>query len=174
MIGLAANQDDPQHQSQNELSRHQAQLSLMRRAADTENDEAKAQRGQKRAEKIEAMFGARRRRQGPNADRHRHKAEGNVDRKQPGPGPERENTGSNRRPEGEGGADDHRVITISAAEHAAWIYEADQRRIHAHEAAGAEALKYPPYQQARQRPGAGASERRNREQQHPAEINALV
>ena len=120
------------------------------------------------------MFGARRQRQGSHADRHRQQAEGNIDREQPRPRPQRQNTGGDRRPEGKGGADDHRVIAKAAAEQPAWIDETDQRRIHGHQTAGAEALQHARDQKSGQRPGAGASERGNREQQQAAEINAPV
>ncbi len=54
------------------------------------------------------------------------------------------------------------------------IDEADQRRVHAHDAAGAEPLQRAGDQQARQRPGQRAAERCQREQDQSAEIDALV
>ncbi len=54
------------------------------------------------------------------------------------------------------------------------INETNQRRIHTHDAAGAQTLQHARHQQAGQRPGAGAGQRRHGEQHETCEINPAV
>ena len=67
-----------------------------------------------------------------------------------------------------------RVVTEAAALQVPGIDETNQRRIHAHDAAGAEALQHARSQQAGQRPRAGAGERGQREQQKSREVDPAV
>ena len=82
--------------------------------------------------------------------------------------------GGNRRAERERRSDHQRVMAEAAAEHMGRVDEADQRRVYAHDAAGAQPLQRPRGGQARQRPCEGATERGQREQQQAAEIDPLM
>jgi hypothetical protein len=84
------------------------------------------------------------------ADQHRNEAEGDVDGEQPAPRPDRKNAGGDGGAEREGGRHDERVVSEPAALQAAGIDEANQRGIHAHDAAGAEPLQHARDQQAGQ------------------------
>ena len=143
----------------------------MRRAADADEEEAEAACGQGRARKIERVLCARRFRQGLQADPDCDHAEGNIDREQPRPCSDRKDPGGNRRPERERRSDHERVVAEAAAQHMRRVDEADQRRVYAHDAAGAQPLQRPRRRQAGQRPCEGAAKRGQREQQQAAEID---
>jgi hypothetical protein len=117
---------------------------------------------------------ARRTRQRLQSDPHRQHAERDVDRKQPRPRTERQDGRGDRRPECEGGAHHQRVMAKTTAEHMGRVDEANQRRIHAHDAAGTKPLQRPRGQKTGQRPRQGAAERSQREQQKSANIDALM
>ena len=98
----------------------------MRGTADAENEKTKTDRCQTCTGKIERTHGARRIRQRLHADTHRNQPKGNVDREQPRPGSQRQDTGSDRRSQREGGRDDERVMAEPTPEEAVWVDVADQ------------------------------------------------
>ena len=149
MIGVPAHQQPAQQDRGDKLDRHHARRRLVRGTSDPENEQTEAARSQQRAGKIECVHGARRVRQGLQADGNGNHAEGNVDREQPRPRPYRQNAGGDRWPQCEGGRDHQRVMAKSAAEKPARIDETNKRRVHAHDAAGAQPLQRPRRQQAR-------------------------
>ncbi|MGY4458872.1 hypothetical protein ACVWYI_002832 [Bradyrhizobium sp. LB13.1] len=171
---MAARQDEAEHERRDQLDAHDHRREIMRGAADARDEQAEAGRRQDRAEKVKAVIGARRLRQHRKADADRDEAERDVDGEQPRPWADRENGGGNRRPEGEGGRDHQRVVTEAAAEHPAGIDEAHQRRVDAHDAAGAEPLQRARNQETVQRPRLRAEQRGDGEQDQAAEIDALV
>lgn len=146
----------------------------MRGAADAGDEQAEADGGEKRADEIKAMIGARRLRQHRKADADCDEAERDVDGEQPRPRTDRKDRRCNRGPEREGGGDHQRVVAEAAALHPAGIDEADQRGVDAHDAARTQALQRARDQQAIQRPGDGAEQRGDGEQHEAAEIDALV
>ena len=123
---------------------------------------------------IESVRGPRRRRQRGKADPQRNQAERQIDGEKPRPGAECKDARCNGRSERESGRHHQRIMTEAAAQQPARIDEADQRRVHAHQPTGAESLQRPRHQQARQRPRQGTADGRQREQEQPAEIDALV
>ena len=167
-------QDPAEQDGAHEFGGYQSGRGLVRGAADSDDEEAEATCGQRGVEKIEPVRRARRARQRLQADPYREHAEREVDREQPWPWPQRQDAGGDRRPEGEGGADHQRVIAEAATEHAGRVDEADQRRVHAHDAAGAQPLQRACRRQAGQRPCEGAAERGQGEQQQAAEIDPLM
>ena len=146
----------------------------MCRAADADEEEAEAARGQGCARKIERMLRARRLRQGLQADPDRDRAKGNIDREQPRPRSDRKDRRSNRRPEREGRPHYQRVVAEAAAQHMGRVDEADQRRIDAHDAACAQPLQRPSRRQAWQRPRERAAKRGQREQQQAAKVDPAM
>jgi hypothetical protein len=122
----------------------------MRGTSDPENKQSETTRGQQCCEKVERVRGARRMRQGFQADQNSDQAEWNVDGEQPGPGPDSQNARRDGRPERESGGDHQCIMTVAAAEHTFRIDIADQRGVDAHEAARAQPLQRARQQQALQ------------------------
>ena len=168
---MPAGHQPAEQQSRAERQPDQEQRGLMRRAADADEEEAEATRGQGGARKIERMLCARRLRQRLQADPDGNRAERNVDREQPGPRSDRKNRRGDRRPQRERRSDHQRVVAEAAAQHMGRVDEADQRRVDAHDAARAQPLQRPRRRQAGQRPCERAAKRGQREQQQAAKID---
>ena len=137
MVRMPAGHQPAEQHGAGKLQSDQDRRSLMRSATDADEEEAEAARGQGRARKIERVRCARRLRQGLQADPDCDRAEGNIDRKQPRPCSDRKDPGGNGRPERERRSDHERVVAEAAAQHMRRVDEADQRRVYAHDAAGA-------------------------------------
>jgi hypothetical protein len=106
---MPAHQQRAEHDRGGEFDRHQTGRCFMRGAADAADKETETARRQYGAGKIEGVHSPRRMRQGLQADGDGDQAEGNVDREQPGPGSNRQNPRRDRRPQREGGRDNHRI-----------------------------------------------------------------
>src|ERR1700733_1823319 len=128
-------------------------------ASDPQSKKTETRRSQQRANKIEGTSSSWHARQGLQTDQHRNNAKGDVNCKQPGPWPDGEDTGGDRWAEREGGGDHQRIVSEDSALQGPKIDETNQRRIHTHDAAGAETLYYAGCEQCRQRPGAGTGQR---------------
>src|SRR5216684_634749 len=150
MIRLSSDQNPAKQRGGGKFDQHKSRRRVMRSTSDPQNEKAETTRGQQRAGKIEGMRCPRGTRQRLQADQDRDKPERNVDAEQPAPGPDRQNEGGDRRAKREGGRDHHRVVSKTPALQAPRKNETNQRRVDAHDAAGAEALQHARDQQARQ------------------------
>ncbi len=120
-------------------------------AVERGDEQAEGDRVQHRAQRIERMAGQRCSRQEAARQPQGDNSRGHLQREQPGPGQHRHDRRRHRRA-GSGRSGDHqRVEADAAAERFAWVDEAHQRAVDAHDAGAAEALQHAAEHQHRQR-----------------------
>jgi len=139
---LAADQQIADHDRSHELRGEQRDAAAMPQRVDAGDQKTEHQRREDRAQDVEAMRRARRVGQGADANDEGGDAERHIDGEQPWPWRDRQNAAGNGWSDCRRDRDDRRVKRETAAQDLVREDEADQRRVHAHDAGSTKALHY--------------------------------